>query len=101
MRVFAHPFRIAADGSAATIEQGTADEARQVLQAILAIPQGSRPLGPEWGLEDPAGVGTDEGEVRGVVELCEPDLQVRTVTVEPTADGRQRVLVDAIWVEDA
>lgn len=100
MRVFAHPFRVA--GSAvATVEQGTDAEARQVIQAVLSIPRGTRTLGPEWGIDDPAGAGVSAAEVRAAVELCEPDLTVTAVSVEATSLGRQRVLVAAAWTSEA
>ena len=101
MRVFAHPFRVTAAGAVATVEQGSAEEARQVLQAILSIPRGTRALGPDWGVDDPAGAGVSERQVRSAVALCEPDLQVTAVTVEATAGGRQRVLVAATWTGEA
>lgn len=100
MRVFAHPFRIASDGSAATIEQWTDDEARQVVGLVLGIFRGTSRLGPEWGIDDPAGVGLTAGEVQATIELCEPELEVTGVTVEPTTGGRQRVLVAAQWIPE-
>lgn len=53
MRLLAHPFRLEANGSAATVEDDT-DEAHAQAIAILALTRrGERALVPGFGLTDP------------------------------------------------
>jgi phage baseplate assembly protein W len=97
MRVLADPLRIAGDAFA-TVEQWTPAEARQVGVIIVSTFLRERPLAPDFGIFDPVAVGTSEAEVRGAIELSEPDLQVDEVTITRTGD-RQAISVSVQWID--
>jgi phage baseplate assembly protein W len=75
---FAYPFAFV-NGKARTVEQGTDAEVRGVcVRSILLYPLGSRPLVPEFGVEDQSfdqvsGTdGPDLDELRSAIAASEP-----------------------------
>ena len=100
MRVFAHPFRVAADGSAATVEQWTDAQAALIAQIVAHTIVGERPLAPDFGIPDPAGRGVDAATLQGAVELCEPDLMVTAVDAPAAVAGSQTVRLAVQWRPD-
>lgn len=98
MRVFAHPLRIDAAGGFSTVEQGSAAQAGQLVQAILSTITGERLLAPDFGVADPSGVGCSADALLAAVALCEPDVEVVGLDVKPPdVTGQQNIAVSVQW----
>lgn len=76
------PFALAADGSAAVVEQDSLAEVTQNVRVLLGTVQGSRLIPADYGIPDPTFVGLDEQDLAAAVAEWEPRAAV-TVTVEP------------------
>lgn len=101
MRVFAHPLRLDGSGSIATVEQWSVAEAAQCALAVVATVVGERPMAPQFGIPDPAGVGVDADTLSASIGISEPDLVVTEVDIiGPGADGRQTVTMQVAWDEE-
>lgn len=99
MRVLAHPLRVHG-GQFATVEQGSPRHLQQLAAAIVSTRLGERPLAPDVGIVDPAGVGLSESEVVAALAVAEPDVQVLNVTISGPTAGRQQVAVTVAWADD-
>lgn len=93
----AHPFRLDAAGAVATIPQATAAHALEVVRHVVSCRVGERGLAPDYGLVDPLADGVDEEDVRAAVDLCEPDIDVIHVEIEPMPGDRLDIRIDATW----
>ncbi len=100
MRVFSHPLRIDPDGSFATVEQGSLQQAQQLAIGIVSTFLSERPLAPDFGIFDPVAVGITRAEVAAAVDLCEPDLTVVDMAINGPTDSRQSVAVTVAWLDD-
>lgn len=96
-----HPFRLDAAGSVATIRQGSAAHAAELVRHVISCRVGERPLAPLWGLSDPLGDGVDELDVRSALDYCEPDIELISVDVAGSPDGNADITVDATWRSNA
>ena len=81
-RLLAFPFRVAPNGSAATVEADTDDAYAQELAILLGTRLGERPLAPEYGVDDATFGELDEAQVVAAVEAFMPDTAVRVLDVE-------------------
>jgi hypothetical protein len=95
----AHPFRIDANGSAVTIEQGSARHAAEACGHVVSCEAGERPLAPLWGLMDPTGTRINPDEIRAVVGYAEPALLVARVEVTESNDNTVTVDIDVDWAD--
>lgn len=86
MRVFAHPLRIDAGGSFATVEQGGTAQAGQLAKAVVATFVGERPLAPDFGIPDPTGKGVGADSIIAAMGICEPDLEVVGAEIDGCCD---------------
>jgi hypothetical protein len=88
-----YPFRFAANGSAAVVEQDS-DEANAELIAVLALTRvGERGDEPGFGITDPAFGGFVPGELAAKIALYGPPVELDAVEVTPIDDSTQRVSV--------
>jgi phage baseplate assembly protein W len=93
-RILSHPFRIAGNGSIATVEQ-TSDQANAEQVAILILTEiGERPLVPGFGVVDPAFSTLDPAELAAGLTAYGPDVRVTDVRIKPESDSTQLVEVD-------
>lgn len=70
---FRWPFRIDPDGTAAVVEQDSADDVTQCVQVLLATRPGERVELPEYGTPDPVfAVATQHAEILAAAERWEP-----------------------------
>lgn len=97
MTTLAHPFRIDANGSAVTIEQGSTRHAAECCGHIVSCEAGERALAPLWGLVDPTGTRINPDEIRAVVGYAEPALLVTRVEVAESNDNTVLVDIDVDW----
>ena len=96
----AHPFRLTASGSLATIAEGSAAHAAQLAGHTLSTTVGERPLAPGFGLPDLAGGSVDAGQVAGALAACTPELAVDAITVTQTPDGHVDITVAVDWTQE-
>jgi phage baseplate assembly protein W len=95
VRTIAFPFRIASDGTVASVEHGSNEEAAQLLVALVMTHRGEMPLSPQFGLDDPAFGATEPGEVASAVSVYYPHISLNDIRVtDPTNDGRSTIEVD-------
>jgi len=93
----AHPFRIDANGSAVTIEQGSVRHAAEACGHIISCTAGERALAPLWGLIDPSGTRINPDEIRATIGYAEPGLDVLRVEVTESNDNTVAVDIDVDW----
>ncbi len=92
-RVLAYPFRVATNGQAATVEQGSEAEYAQELAGLILTRRGERDLAPLYGTDDPAFAQLDRSDLVAAVELYGPDLDVVAVETSYPSSNRADVLV--------
>jgi hypothetical protein len=95
----AHPFRIDSNGSAVTLEQGSARHAAETCGHIVSCEAGERPLAPLWGLMDPVGTRINPDEIRATIGYAEPALVVARVEVAESNDNTVAVDIDVDWAD--
>ena len=95
----AHPFRLDGNGSAVTVEQGSARHAAEACGHIVSCEAGERALAPLWGLMDPVGTRINADEIRAVIGYAEPALAVARVEVSEFNDGTVSVDIDVDWAD--
>jgi hypothetical protein len=93
----AHPFRIDANGSAVTLEQGSARHAAECCGHIISCEAGERALAPLWGLIDPVGTRITADEITATIGYAEPALRVDRVEVTERNDNTVAVDIDVDW----
>lgn len=93
----AHPFRIDANGSAVTLEQGSARHAAEACGHVISCEAGERPLAPLWGLIDPTGTRITPDEIIATVGYADPGLLVARVEVVERNDNTVLVDIDVDW----
>lgn len=93
MRLLAHPFRLAGDGTAATVEQGSDAATAQALGALVATVRGERDDVPAFGVTDPTFGALDLAEVIAGVALFGPAVEITGLTSDYVDDQTQRVVL--------
>lgn len=53
MNLISHPFRLAPDGTVATVDEDSAAAAEEAILVLLTTRKGERPLVPAFGITDP------------------------------------------------
>lgn len=92
----AWPFRYDSSGKLAQVEQDSQEDLEQSVRAYMTTPRGSRPLSPDFGLEDPTwGPGVDPTLLAKEIEESEDGRAAVSITVSgPTGAGVQQVQVE-------
>lgn len=96
----AHPFRLTAAGTIATVTEGSGTHAAQLAGHALSATAGERPLAPGFGLADLAGGPVDAGQVAATLAACTPELAVDAITVSQTPDGLVDITVSVDWTQE-
>ena len=91
MRLLAHPFRLAANGSAATVEADTDEAIAQGIAILCLTGKGERDLVPDYGITDPVGQGIDLAEVNVGLADFGPPVTVTALNVTHPDDRTERV----------
>lgn len=92
-RILSHPFRLARDGTVATVEQ-TDDQAHaEQLAVVIATRRGERPLAPTFGITDPAFGTVDAAELAASVATFGPPVTIAEVAVDYTTPGVAAITV--------
>jgi hypothetical protein len=93
--ILSHPFRLAGNGTIATIDQDTEQaDAEQI--AVLALTRiGERPLVPAFGISDPVFAGGIEvSELAAGLATYGPPVTIRNVTTRPVDEAGAELLVE-------
>jgi hypothetical protein len=92
-RILAFPFRLAPNGSVATVEQETDQADREQIAVLALTRRGERPLVPGFGILDPAFGGFDPGALSAAVAVYGPPRTITDVTVVADTETSQVVEV--------
>lgn len=78
------------------VEQDAIEDLEQSVRAYLTTPRGSRPLSPDFGIDDPTfGPGIDPTRLAADIEAAEDGrATVSITTTGPDENGRQNVLIE-------
>lgn len=90
VRLISFPFRLDLTGSIATVEQdGDVEIGEQIALAMLTRP-GERIQVPTFGVKDAAFVGFELGALQRHLNDFGPRVEVTTVSIDQTAEGKER-----------
>lgn len=82
------PFRVLANGQAATVEEGSTVEIAERLATIVQTVSGEYPMLEDFGISDPTWFGIDASGVQATLDRYgPPGVQVTGLDVEPAPDG--------------
>lgn len=90
----AWPFRLAGN-RLVQVEQDSLEDVQQSVYAYLATPLGSRPLSPDFGIDDPTfGPGLNGARLAADIEASEEGRAVVAVVIRgPDEFGQQQITV--------
>lgn len=90
--VIAHPFRLAAGGAVAVVDDRSDAGLAQEIAVLVATRKGERPLVPGYGLTDPVFDQVDVAQINAALTAYGPDgLTVDGIDVTVVDGSRQRV----------
>lgn len=92
VRVLRFPFSFTPSGRAATVEQGSDEETRQLIAAAALTRLGERPLSRTFGIPDPTFTqhGLSSGDIAAVVAEYGPDdVTIVSVEREPVSNNQE------------
>ena len=92
-RVLSFPFRLDPSGMAATVEHGSDAEIDELLAVAALTSPGERIQVPTFGVDDPAFVGFEVGNLQRHVIDFGPDVTITGVDIARRADGREEVSI--------
>lgn len=92
-RVLSFPFRLDPSGMAATVEHGSDTEIDELLAVAALTTPGERIQVPTFGVDDPAFVGFEVGNLQRHVIDFGPPVTITGVEVARRGDGREEVSI--------
>lgn len=92
-RVLSFPFRLDPSGVAATVEHGSDAEIDELLALAALTAPGERIQVPTFGVDDPAFVGFEVGNLQRHVMDFGPDVTITAVDIARRGDGREEVSI--------
>lgn len=81
------PFGLNADGSAAVVDQDSAEDVSQCVRMLLGTVAGSRIAVPDYGIPDPTFGGVDAAVIEAAVAEWEPRASVTVSIADPPASS--------------
>lgn len=93
-RLLSFPFRIAPNGSAATIEQGSDAEIEELLAVAMLTAPGERLTVPTFGVNDPAFAGFEQSGLQRHCNDFGPDVVISRAGAVRRSDGREELTVN-------
>jgi|SRR5579875_905821 len=93
-QILSVPFRLAANGTVATVTEGTDQANAEQLSVIVRTIQGEREMQPGFGLPDPAFNGISLGDLTAQVALWGPAVTVNSATPSDDDMTTQTLTVD-------
>lgn len=95
MDVLSHPFRLAPDGTAATVVDGSTQANTEALAVLTLTRKGERVFVPGFGTTDPAFGGLDVAELNSTLATYGPDtITVTDVTVTYPNDTTAAIVIE-------
>lgn len=88
------PFRLDPNGSIATVEQDADQYVEEQIALALLVRPGERIQVPTFGTADPAFAGFQVAALQRHLIDFGPRVTVRTVSIDYTSEGQERVAVD-------
>jgi hypothetical protein len=95
-KLISYPFRLTANGSVATIEEGLEYYGEELAVLIKTIP-GERELVPEYGISDPTFQSISEIELIEKLSIFGPPIKI--TSVDSTVTGTDRLSASVIYDE--
>jgi hypothetical protein len=92
-RIVSHPFRLAANGSIATVEQDSEGGDAEQLAVLALTKLGERAVVPAFGITDPTFEGFAVSEFVAGVAAFGPPVRLADVAVSAVDDSTERVEV--------
>ena len=94
MQILSHPFRLASNGTVATVEQDS-DQGRAEQLAVLCLTRiGERDLAHGFGITDPTFNGVDTAEIVAGLAEYGPPIELRDLQASYEDDSTQLVQID-------
>lgn len=91
MELISFPFRLAPNGTIATVDQDTDDARIEAVAVLVLTRKGERTLAPDYGISDPAFEGIDLAEVTvGLIDYGPTGVEVAELDTEPVDDRTAR-----------
>lgn len=88
------PMSLGPDGAFATVEQDLQPEVQQAVLLVARTEVGSRPLAPDFGVDDPTFVGVDAEALTATLEEQEPRASVTVTVTGPDETGEEDVSIE-------
>ncbi|QFG14839.1 baseplate wedge protein [Arthrobacter phage Lymara] len=96
--VLSFPFKLQADGTAATAGYGTDQETEEAIAVLVLTHIGERQMQPMFGVPDPAFSGLGAGDIQvGLDQYGPAGITVQSVTTEPVDGTDQIVRAKVAW----
>lgn len=92
-RVLSFPFRLDPSGVAATVEHGSDTEVDELIAVGALTAPGERIQAPTFGVNDPAFVGFELGNLQRHVTDFGPDVTITSMDIARRGDGREEVSI--------
>lgn len=92
--LLAVPFRLAPNGSAVSVEQGTDEYFRQQMTTIISTMRGERPINTDFGMPDMAFMGFMAETFYSQVSEHLPEIEGLRVAMVDRSDIEQGVMVE-------
>lgn len=85
--ILSHPFRLAGDGSVATVEDLSPDAVSEAIAVLLLTRRGEHEMAPGFGTTDPTFAGVDRDELGAQLDAYGPDgVTITDLTSKPVND---------------
>ena len=99
--ILSFPFRLDPRGYVATTPYGSDREVDEAIAILVQTDIGERPLSPEFGIPDPAGLGINEGDIQTGLDTFGPEnVTITTVTQTPINDTQSEAKIEWDWSND-
>lgn len=93
MNLISHPFRLAPDGSVATVEDGSEEAAAEAIAVMVLTRKGERDLVPDFGVTDPTFDGLSLAELQAGLADYGPQVDVGSVETTYPSETTERVVL--------
>ncbi len=93
MDLLSHPFRLAGDGSVATVTDGSDDADAEAVAVLASTKRGERELAPDFGVTDPVFHELSLAELNAGLARFGPELEVTEVATTYPNDTTARTVV--------
>jgi hypothetical protein len=93
VQLISHPFRLRADGTIATVEDGSEAADAQGIAVLALTQRGERDQLPSFGIPDPAFDELSLADLNVGLRDFGPPVTIESLDVTPTSTGLERVVL--------